>query len=423
MEIPQRHKESEEDVTELELVDHPKAEPFFEVEDVAEAEGEVAAYGLPLITVTARGTVLVSSNARVGDRHDLGNIQYGILLRSTDCGESWMKRKLSGLLSGIVSDRESGKVILLIPDNEELTRPDGERMDEKWVVENPPEKARSIWQYESEDDGIRWKKVQNISPMLQKKQFTNIGVPSYSSGTQLQYGDHKGRLILPGRIWLKNIFEFQYSHNTVIYSDDYGKTWEQGGLSQLACGEACAVELSDGGLYLNNRNEAGRIYRNKSNQDAVDLLRGRSATVRCYSISRDGGKTFTEFGVIPEFSHATCQGGMTRLTDRNQGDVILFSNPGTKVGLGKATYEIGVDSGERHHLTVWASFDEGKTWPIAKVINEGPAGYSSMTVGKDGMIFVAFERGAEHYRTNTAVARFNLAWLMEDVGVARPIQR
>ena len=71
--------------------------------------------------------------------------------------------------------------------------------------------------------------------------------------------------------------------------------------------------------------------------------------------------------------------------------------------------------GERHHLTVWASMDEGKTWPIAKVINEGPSAYSCMAVGVDGIIFVAFERGPENARTNTAVARFNLTWLLENM--------
>ncbi len=386
-------------------------EPFFEVKDLMLAEGEVAAYGLPLITVTARGTILVSSNARVGDRHDAGNVQYGVLLRSTDNGETWMKEKLDALPQDIVTDKETNKIMLFIPESSALLRPDGKRMNEKWAVENPPEEARAIWQYESIDDGISWEKGQNITPMLQKKKYTHVGGPNYASGIQLQYGKHKGRLILPGRTYTKNIFEFQYSRNTLIYSDDHGNTWKGGGLSQLACGEACAVELSDGSLYLNNRNEAGRVYRNKKNPDAVHLLNGRSATVRCYSISRDGGETFTEFGEIDEFIHATCHGGMARLTDRVYGNVLMFSNPGTTMGLNKAT-------GERHHLTVWASMDEGKTWPITKVINEGPSAYSCMAVGIDGMIFVAFERGPENARTNTAVARFNLAWLMENVDSA-----
>ncbi len=382
-------------------------DPFFEVVDLIQAEGEVAAYGLPLITVTAKGTILVCSNARVGDRHDAGNVQYGVLLRSTDNGETWMKKKLDALPQGIVSDRETGKVILFIPENSELLRPDGKRMNEEWAVENPPEEARAIWQYESNDDGISWEKGKNITPMLQKKKFTHIGAPNYASGIQLQFGVHKGRLILPGRTFIKNIFEFQYSRNALIYSDDHGKTWVGGGLSQLACGEACAVELSDGSLYLNNRNEAGRVYRNKNNPDAVHLLNGRSAGVRCYSISKDGGETFTEFGEIDEFIHATCHGGMARLTDPEHGNVLLFSNPGTEMGREKAT-------GERHHLTIWVSMDEAKTWPIAKVINEGPSAYSCMAVGVDGMIFVAFERGLENARTNTAVARFNLAWLLEN---------
>ncbi len=387
-------------------------EPFFEVKDLIIAEGEVAAYGLPLITVTVKGTVLISSNARVGDRHDMGNVQYGVLLRSTDNGETWMKKKFDALPQGIISDRVTGKVMLFIPESGKLLRPDGKRMDEKWAVENPPEEAREIWQYESNDDGISWAKVQNITPMLQKKKYTHIVGPNYASGLQLQYGKHKGRLILPGRTFVKNIFEFQYSRNTLLYSDDHGITWKVGGLSQLAIGEACAVELSDGSLYLNNRNEAGRVYRNKNNPDAVHLLNGRSAAVRCFSISRDGGETFTEFGEIDEFIHATCHGGMARLTDRKYGNIFLFSNPGTKMGQEKAW-------GERHHLTVWASMDEAKTWAVKRVINEGPAGYSCMAVGRDGTIFVAFERGPENYRTNTAVARFNLAWLMENVDLAK----
>ena len=84
-------------------------DPFFEVVDLIQAEGEVAAYGLPLITVTAKGTILVCTNARVGDRHDAGNVQYGVLLRSTDNGETWMKKKLDALPQGIVSDRETEK--------------------------------------------------------------------------------------------------------------------------------------------------------------------------------------------------------------------------------------------------------------------------------------------------------------------------
>jgi hypothetical protein len=135
-------------------------DPFFEVVDLIQAEGEVAAYGLPLITVTAKGTILVCSNARVGDRHDAGNVQYGVLFRSTDNGETWMKKKLEALPQGIVSDRETGKVILFIPESAELLRPDGKRMNENWAVENPPEEARAIWQDESNDDGISWEKGQ-----------------------------------------------------------------------------------------------------------------------------------------------------------------------------------------------------------------------------------------------------------------------
>ncbi len=47
----------------------------------------------------------------------------------------------------------------------------------------------------------------------------------------------------------------------------------------------------------------------------------------------------------------------------------------------------------RRNLTIRLSYDEGKTWPVKKVLEPGPAGYSDLAVGPDGSIFCFFERG------------------------------
>ena len=71
----------------------------------------------------------------------------------------------------------------------------------------------------------------------------------------------------------------------------------------------------------------------------------------------------------------------------------------------------------RENETIRLSYDEGKTWPLAKSIEPGRAGYADIAVGKDGMIYCLYERGYvdgnqlnERYFT---CARFNLEWLTD----------
>jgi sialidase-1 len=79
-------------------------------------------------------------------------------------------------------------------------------------------------------------------------------------------------------------------------------------------------------------------------------------------------------------------------------DVLLFSTPDNP-GKGRV------------RMTVWASFDRAKTWPIKRLVFEGPSAYSSLAAGRDGTIYLLFERGQEKLYESIAVARFNLAWL------------
>jgi sialidase-1 len=64
-------------------------------------------------------------------------------------------------------------------------------------------------------------------------------------------------------------------------------------------------------------------------------------------------------------------------------------------------------------MTVWASFDGAKTWPVKRTVYEGPSAYSSLAAGKDGAVYLLFERGEKKLYENIAVARFNLEWLAD----------
>lgn len=63
---------------------------------------------------------------------------------------------------------------------------------------------------------------------------------------------------------------------------------------------------------------------------------------------------------------------------------------------------------------MWASLDSGATWPVRRLVYEGPSAYSSLAAGRpstpsEGWIYLQFEeRGA-----GGRMARFNLSWVLE----------
>ncbi|MFO7975894.1 MAG: sialidase family protein, partial [Candidatus Hydrogenedentota bacterium] len=97
-----------------------------------------------------------------------------------------------------------------------------------------------------------------------------------------------------------------------------------------------------------------------------------------------------------------CNASLVRLPDEvTRGkDVLLFSTPDT-------------NGGERLRMTVWASFDGAKTWPVKQLVYEGPSAYSSLAAGKDGTVYLLFEKGVEKLYETVALVRFNLMWLCD----------
>jgi sialidase-1 len=84
-----------------------------------------------------------------------------------------------------------------------------------------------------------------------------------------------------------------------------------------------------------------------------------------------------------------CQASILRLPGENGG--VLFSNPA---------------STKREKLTVRLSRDEGKTWPLAKVLHPGPAAYSCLTVLPGGEVGCLYERGEKQPYEEITFARF-----------------
>jgi sialidase-1 len=333
-----------------------KVAPVFEVQDL------FTSVRIPNIVVTTDGTVLAFA-------------QSGrVLRRSEDRGKSWGPVQEVGPDAGgsAIVDDNSADVMMV------------------------NSKAGYLWR--SRDQGKTWQKEQIIVKPNAVGHGTpdGIGVQTTcsESGVTLRYGKHKGRLLMPARIQPPRGNNDQewwpYNHNTAIYSDDGGRTWQTSGPVQSGTGEGTLAELSDGRIYYNSRCHMAVDHR------------------RRIAWSYDGGHIWTDWQVCEfYFKYGTkpsygCNAGLVRLPLEATGgkDVLLFSTPDNP-------------GSTRVRMTVWASFDGAQTWPVKRLVYAGPSAYSSLAAGRDGNIYLLFERGKKKLYESVAVARFNLEWLTQ----------
>jgi sialidase-1 len=195
-----------------------------------------------------------------------------------------------------------------------------------------------------------------------------------------------------------------YHYSTALISDDHGKTWQTTNpFPVLGTGEAAIAELSDGRLLYNSREH---------------MSRGN----RFFATSYDGGSLWIEArrsGELPDGPRGTSyglMGGMLRLPIAGR-DILLYSSSDTEAGAMPAQTGASI-AGGREKITVWASFDGGQSWPVKRLVYDGPSAYSNLGVGRsgtpsEGRIFVIFEGGPAGSHAAVQVASFNLAWLLD----------
>ncbi|HPP54759.1 MAG TPA: sialidase family protein, partial [Thermoguttaceae bacterium] len=198
----------------------------------------------------------------------------------------------------------------------------------------------------------------------------------YATGPGCGIQLRSGRLLVP----CDHIADGGEWASHVIYSDDGGKTWRLGGAAPPKTNECEVVELADGRLMLNMRNY------------------NRQHTCRAVAFSTDGGLTWSPVTYDPMLLEPICQASIRRysLADPNRPgskNVILFSNP--------------ADPKDRKKMTLRLSYDEGKSWPVGKLLWAGPAAYSCLAVLPDGTVLCLYERGQKHAYERISLARIS----------------
>ncbi len=335
-------------------------------------DDNVNTYRIPGLATTNEGTLLALYDVRYNDPVDLQeDIDVG-LNRSTDGGQTWEPMKIimdMGEYGGLSEDENGiGDPTVLIDRNTNtiwvaalwLHGFPGERA---WNASEPgmsPKETGQFMLVKSEDDGVTWSEPINITEQIKKPEWQ-----LFFNGPGMGISLKDGTLVFPAQFKDKD----RIPHSTIIYSKDSGKNWQVGTGAKSETTEAQVVELSDGSLMLNMRDDRNRADRN-------DSLNGRSV-----AITKDLGKTWTEHPSSRKALQASnCMASIISFEHPEKGKVLFFSNPDTKVN--------------RDHITIKTSFDEGMTWPIEnqlELYEEDTYGYSCLTMVDDEHIGILYE--------------------------------
>ena len=342
---------------------------------------DYARYRIPALVTTTANTVLAFCEARKFTGSDTDQIDLYVR-RSTDNGRNFDPPILvatephwvCGNPAPVV-DRETGTTWLLFCKN----RDDG---DERQICEGKA--PRTVWATHSDDDGVTWAEPEEITSQVKPDEWSWYATgPCH--GIQLE----SGRLLIPcDHIEKRNLERLDPYYSHVIYSDDHGHSWKVGGQADEGTNESTIVETSDGAVCFNCRNKK-----------TIELPDGGHFRGICWS--DDGGESFSPIVHDAALPEPICQGSILRIPDLGDGrSRTLFSNPGTRSG--------------RSHLTVRLSYDDCRTWPVARTLWRGPAAYSDLCVTADGHILCLYE-ASNHAAANPyarlTLARFNLEWL------------
>lgn len=347
-------------------------------------DDDVHTYRIPGLTTTNDGTLIAVYDIRYNSSVDLqAHVDVG-MNRSTDGGQTWEPMQVimdMGTYGDLPQDENGiGDPAVLVDKNTGTIWVaalwlHGKKDKRAWSASEQgmtPEETGQFMLVKSEDDGKTWSKPINIT-----KQMKDPSWKLFFNGPGNGITMEDGTLVFAAQYKDKNAIP----HSTIIYSKDGGENWHVGTGAKSETTEAQVVELSDGSLMLNMRDDRNR----KNRKDSVN---GRSV-----AITKDLGKTWIEHPTSRKaLIEPNCMASIISFERDGQKDVLFFSNPNSKVA--------------RDHMTIKASFDDGSSWPEenqVEIFQQAGYGYSCLTQIDENYIGILYEGSGDLYFQKIAV--------------------
>lgn len=327
-------------------------------------------FRIPGIAKTNDGTLLAVYDMRYTSRRDLqAHIDIG-LSRSTDGGQTWERPRPimdMGEYGGLPQDQNgcSDPNILIDAGTGEIL------VTALWTHAKPgthqwkdggsepgidPAQSSQFMAVRSNDDGKTWTKPENLTSQLKNPSWF-LFAPAPGNGITLS----NGTLVIPTQGRDANGLPF----SNLTWSDNHGKTWTVSSPARSDTTESAVVELSDGSLMLNSRDNRNRQDKSKTNGRAV-------------SVTSDLGDHWTihesDHGVLPE---PVCMASLISHQLDDGRSVLFFSNPH--------------HTSKRKKMTVQMSLDDGVTWNKQILLDQDGGAYSSLVMVDHDTLGILYE--------------------------------
>jgi len=371
-------------------------EPFFDLQVVFDGEGNVRE---PYLAIAVDGTLLAVRNYKKQ------------LRRSEDGGRSWgeiIDVPITHSDSNMIVDENTGDIMSVrmwdVTDRVFRSTDRGKTWTEDKITIKPNELMK------------RFEKTGEKERVTKEEQGRSgtyyLHANASEAGVTLRHGEHKGRLLVTAtfrphaKAHPSDREPADAIFSCAVFSDDHGAAWQVSDFfAEGYTEEAALVELHDGRIYYNSRSHSGYYDKTLTRELRPD------ETLRREAWSSDGGQTWEDLHisqVLPDGGGYGrgygMKGGLARLPVKDR-DILIFSNADTA-------------GGDRKKMTVWASFDGAKTWPVKRLVYAPHGAYSSLVAGRpdtdsEGLTYLLFEGGPDGRYSAMQVARFNLSWILE----------
>ncbi|MCL4109428.1 UNVERIFIED_CONTAM: hypothetical protein GTU68_043656 [Idotea baltica] len=348
----------------------PKSRPFVVIHKQGQYDCHTTR--IPGIAKANDGSLLAVYDLRYNSRKDLQeHIDIG-LSRSTDGGKTWtdprpimdmgefggLPQKQNGCSDpNILVDRETGEIFV------SAVWTHGKPGERSWRGSGPgmtPEETGQFMLVKSDDDGKTWSEPINITKHVKNPKWRFV-LAGPGNGITMK----NGTLVFPAQFRGENEEPVNGKpFSTLIYSKDRGKTWTIGTGVKIDTTEAQLVELGDGSIMINCRDNRGGS--------------------RSIYTTHDLGKTWdlhpTSRSALPE---PVCMASLIRVETKKHGPLLFFSNPNQSKG--------------RARMSIKVSEDEGLTWPEKwhTLVDAGPSAYSCLSAIGDDKIGLLYETPGE----------------------------